>query len=58
MENKKKRRNGGSWLIRENTENISYLSTVTTHDKTRQRHVRRLLMRVKALSRKGTSGAY
>ena len=36
------------WLIGANTQNISYLLIVATQHKTRQRHLRRLLMRVKA----------
>ena len=38
----------GEWLIGANTQNIPYLSFVATQHKTRQRRVRRLLMRVKA----------
>ena len=38
----------GEWLIGANTQNIPYLSVVATQHKTRQRRVRRLLMRVKA----------
>ena len=37
---------GGERLIGANTKNIPYLSTVATQYKTRQRGVRRLLMRV------------
>ena len=36
----------------------TYLSTVTTQHSARQRHVRRLLMRVKAPRRAGAQGAY
>ena len=36
------------WLIGANTQNVLYLSIVVTQHKTRQRRVRRLLIRVKA----------
>ena len=40
----RKKMNGGLWLIGAHT---LYLSVVTTKQKTRQRHIRHLLMRVK-----------
>ena len=43
------------WLIGANTENMSYLSIVATQLKTKQRRVRRLLIRVKACRRVGTN---
>ena len=43
----------GEWLIEGNTQNVPYLSIVATQHKTRQRHVRRLLIRVKAHRRAG-----
>ena len=43
------------WLIGANTENMSYLSIVATQLKTKQRRVRRLLIRVKACRRAGTN---
>ena len=45
----------GEWLIGALTQNISYLSTLATQQKLRQRRVRCLLMSVKA--REG-AGAY
>ena len=45
---KEKREVESEWLIGANTQNISYLLIVATQHKTRQRHLRRLLMRVKA----------
>ena len=44
---KENRETGGEWLIGANTQDIPYFSIVATQDKTRQRRVRRLLMRVK-----------
>ena len=38
----------GEWFIGVHTQNVLYLSIVTTQDKTRQRRVRLLLVRVKA----------
>ena len=50
----------GEWLIGANTQNVPYFSIVATQHKTRQRWVRRLLIRVsrvliigKARRRKG-----
>ena len=45
---KEKRETEGEWLITVHTQNIPYLSTVTTQDKIRQRPVKPLLMRIKA----------
>ena len=45
---KERRQIGGEWLIGAHTKNIPYLSLVPTPDKTRQRRIRCLLMRVKA----------
>ena len=42
-----KERRGG-WLIGANTQHIPYLSIVATQHKTRQRRVRRLLIRIQA----------
>ena len=42
----KKRR--GEWLIGTNTQNVPYLSIVATQNKTRQRRVRRLMIKAKA----------
>ena len=48
-ENKKEvRTTKGEWLIGVHTQSVLYLFIVTKQHKTRQRHVRRLLMRVKA----------
>ena len=51
-ERREPRGRGGDWgvkrLIGAHTQNIYYLSTVTTQHKSRQRCVRRLLMRIKA----------
>ena len=44
---------GAEWLIGAHMQSISYLSTVTTQHKSRQRGVRRLLIRVKARGRTG-----
>ena len=44
---------GAEWLIGAHMQIISYLSTVTTQHKSRQRGVRRLLIRVKARGRTG-----
>ena len=38
----------GEWLIGANTQNMPYLSIVTTQHKRRQRRVRHLLIRIKA----------
>ena len=38
----------GEWLTGANTQNIPYFSIVATKYKTRQRRVRRLLMRIQA----------
>ena len=43
----------GELLIGASTQNLLYLSIVATQHKTRQRHVRRLLIRVKAHRRAG-----
>ena len=43
----------GELLIGANTQNVPYLSIVEIQHKTRQRRVRRLLIRVKARSRAG-----
>ena len=43
----------GEWLIGVHTQNISYLSTVTTQRNPRQRCVKRLLIRVKTRGRAG-----
>ena len=43
----------GEWLIGANTQNVPYFSIVAIQHKTRQRRVRRLLIRVKARSRAG-----
>ena len=45
------------WLIVANTQNIPYLSIVTAYHKTRQRRIRRLLMRVKVHRRARSVGA-
>ena len=45
----------GEWLIGANTQNVPYL--VATQYKTRQRHVWRLVMRVKARRRAAVFGA-
>ena len=45
---KGRRETRSEWLIGVHTQNIPYLSIVTTQHNTRQRHLRRLLMRVKA----------
>ena len=36
------------WLTGANTQNVPYLSIVATQHKTRESHVRRLLIRIKA----------
>ena len=41
----KERKN--DWLIGANTQNVPYLSIVVTQHKTRQRQVRRLLIKIK-----------
>ena len=41
----------GEWLIGANTQNVPYLVIPATQHKTRQRRVRRLLIRVKACRR-------
>ena len=43
----------GEWLIGANTQNVPYFSIVAIQNKTRQRRVRRLLIRVEARSRAG-----
>ena len=45
---KDRRETKSEWLIGEHTQNVLYLSIVTTQHSIRQRRVRRLLMRVKA----------
>ena len=50
---KERREMGAEWLIGAHMQSISYLSTVTTQHKSRQRGVRRLLIRVKARGRTG-----
>ena len=40
MVNKRQQGDGGEWLIGAHTQNISYLSTVTTQHKSRQRPVK------------------
>ena len=45
---KDRRETKSEWLIGVHTQNILYLSIVTTQHSIRQRRVRRLLMRVKA----------
>ena len=39
------------WLIVANTANVPYLLLAATQDKTRQRHIRRLFIRVKVRRR-------
>ena len=43
----------GEWLIGANAQNVPYLVIAATQHKTRQSHVRRLLIRVKACRRAG-----
>ena len=48
-----RRNTKGEWLLGVDTQNVPYLLVVTTQDKTRQRHVRHLLMTLKARSHAG-----
>ena len=43
----------GKWLLGVHTQNVLYLSILTTQHKTRQRRVKRLLINVKARRRAG-----
>ena len=47
----RKKEDGGIWLIGARTQNIPYFSIVTTQQKTRQRRVRHLFMRIKTSRR-------
>ena len=55
---KERRGTDSEWLIGVHTQNIPYLSTVTTQHKTKQGQVRSLLMRVKASMRASAQGAH
>ena len=44
----RKKATGSVWLIEAHTQNIPYLLIVATQQKTRQKHLKRPLMRVKA----------
>ena len=50
IKEKRERESGGEWFGA-NTQNILYLSIVATQYKTRERHVRRLLVKVKVRRR-------
>ena len=51
INNRKKKETGNVWLVGVHCTHKTYLSIVTTQQKTRQRYVRRLLMRVKTYRR-------